>query len=187
MLDLAKIESGHADWRTETVSLQDVIEQAVTATGQLIEERGIQVRLALPAQPATVCGDRDRLIQVLVNLLSNAAKFAPQGTGQLEIRLRPATGLETVPGDTPAWRVCVTDNGPGIPEAQQDLVFEKFRQAPVNGARPAGTGLGLPISRQIIDHLGGRLWAENAPRQGANLCFELPAARAETLELHPSR
>jgi Na+/proline symporter/nitrogen-specific signal transduction histidine kinase len=178
VLDLAKIESGYADWRSEAVTLQNVIEQAVAAVGQLIEDRGIQVRLDLPAQPAIVWGDRDRLIQVLVNLLSNAAKFTPQGDGRLEIALFHANGREAVTH----WRVCVTDNGPGIPESELDLIFEKFRQTPVNGAKPAGTGLGLPISRQIIDHLGGRIWAENAPQKGANLCFELPAHPAEPFD-----
>ncbi|MBK5963112.1 histidine kinase [Thiocystis minor] len=174
VLDLAKIESGHADWRTEAVTLQEVIEQAVTATGQLVEDRGIQVRLDLPAQPALVWGDRDRLIQVLVNLLSNAAKFAPAGSGELGVKLSQSMARGTDPGDPP-WRVCVSDNGPGIPPAELELVFEKFRQATIDGAKPAGTGLGLPISRQIVENLGGHIWAENAPQKGANLCFELPA------------
>ena len=171
VLDLAKIESGHADWRTEAVSLQEVIEQAVASTAQLIRDRGIQVQLDVPPQQAVVWGDRDRLQQVMVNLLSNAAKFAPAADGRLEIRLLPA---ET------RWRVCVCDNGPGIPEAELERVFEKFRQAKIDGDKPAGTGLGLPISRQIIENLGGRIWAENLPRKGANLCFELPAHSADT-------
>jgi Na+/proline symporter/nitrogen-specific signal transduction histidine kinase len=171
VLDLAKIESGHADWRNEAIPLQTVIEQAVAATGQLIEDRGIQVTLVLDPRPALVWGDRDRLVQVLVNLLSNAAKFAPPKNGRLGIRLDRRD---------PCWRVCVSDNGPGIPEAELELVFEKFRQTSIGGVKPAGTGLGLPISRQIINNLGGRIWAENPPQKGANLCFELPAHHADT-------
>ncbi|TCT21536.1 sensor histidine kinase [Thiobaca trueperi] len=189
VLDLAKIESGHADWLTEAVSLQGVIEQAVSATGQLIKDRGIQLSLALHPQPAVVWGDRDRLVQVLVNLLSNAAKFAPTDTGRLEIRLFPAPPPATDPASEPEtapvvahWRVCVTDNGPGIPEGELDLVFEKFRQSAIGGAKPAGTGLGLPISRQIIDNLGGRIWAENTPQKGATLCFDLPAHPADSID-----
>ncbi len=102
VLDLAKIESGHADWRTEAVTLQDVIEQAVTATGQLIKDRGIQLQLDLPPRPAVVWGDRDRLVQVLVNLLSNAIKFAPQEVGQLEIRLLPRARARQPPRTTPS-------------------------------------------------------------------------------------
>ncbi|MBK1717145.1 histidine kinase [Thiocystis violacea] len=176
VLDLAKIESGHADWRTEAVTLQTVIEQAVSATEQLIEERGIALEIDLDPRPAIVWGDRDRLVQVLVNLLSNAAKFAPADTGRIGIGLH---GVEA------GWRVRVSDNGPGIPETELELVFEKFRQTSIGGVKPAGTGLGLPISRQIIDNLGGRIWAENPPQKGANLCFELPAHHSDTLDRRP--
>ena len=166
VLDLAKIESGHADWRTEVVQLQNVIHQAVSATEQYVEERGCRVHLELPGESAMVWGDRDRIVQVLVNLLSNAAKFAPTGSGEVWIGLSRADA---------AWRVCVEDNGHGIPESDLELVFEKFHQTARGGAKPGGTGLGLPISRRIIDNLGGRIWAESTPGKGATLCFELPA------------
>ena len=166
VLDLAKIESGHADWRTETVELQGVIAQAIETTGQLMRDRTIQVQLDLEPRPAIVRGDRDRLIQVLVNLLSNAAKFTPREQGRISIAL---TRRES------NWRLSVSDNGPGIPQPELEVVFEKFRQSTVAGAKPPGTGLGLPISRQIIENLGGRIWAEDTHRKGANLCFEIPA------------
>ena len=172
VLDLAKIESGHADWRTEAVELQTVIEQAVAATESYLEERGCQVERALPEDSALVWGDRDRVVQVLVNLLSNAAKFSPTGAGEVRITLSLVTG---------AWRVCVADNGPGIPPEDLERVFEKFHQSTRGGAKPGGTGLGLPISRQIIDNLGGHIWAESPAGKGATLCFELPAHPA-----HPS-
>ncbi|MEY6433283.1 sensor histidine kinase [Thioalkalicoccus limnaeus] len=176
VLDLAKIESGHADWRTETVVLQQVIDQAVASTGQLIEGRGIRIEREEPAQPATVWGDRDRLVQVLVNLLSNAVKFAPPDQGQVRVTLGPVAG---------AWRVCVSDNGPGIPEPEREVVFEKFRQVASGGEKPLGTGLGLPISRQIIDHLSGRLWVADEAEKGATLCFELPAHMLDESEHRP--
>ncbi|MBK1731208.1 sensor histidine kinase [Thiococcus pfennigii] len=172
VLDLAKIESGHVDWRTEVVSLQAVIDQALAATGRLVAERGIEVRQDVPAAPALVWADRDRLVQVLVNLLSNAAKFAPPAAGRVGIRLVAAG---------PGWRLCVSDNGPGIPEADRGLVFEKFRQS-ASGGKPLGTGLGLPISRQIVEHLGGRLWVAGGTGKGATLCFELPAHRPAQAE-----
>ena len=170
VLDLAKIESGHADWLIEPVDLKEVIEQSVSATGQLIQERGAELAVAVdpgPAPGATlVLADRDRLVQVLVNLLSNAAKFVPTAGGRVEVRL-------TRLGD---WlRVCVADNGRGIPAADLSLVFEKFRQAAGGGEKPIGTGLGLPISRQIVENFGGRIWAEAGTPRGATLCFELPA------------
>jgi Na+/proline symporter/nitrogen-specific signal transduction histidine kinase len=165
VLDLAKIESGHADWRVEPVRLQEVIDQAVAATSQLFAERGTRVTVDLWGQVATVRADRDRLVQVMLNLLSNAAKFAPLGNGRVEVRLAPKTH---------GWRVCVTDNGRGIPEADLALVFEKFRQASSGGEKPIGTGLGLPICRQIVETFGGRIWAEGGREIGATLCFELP-------------
>lgn len=165
VLDLAKLESGHADWRIEQVRLQAVIEQAVAATSQLLTDRGARVTLDLWARPAVVWADRDRLVQVMLNLLSNAAKFAPPGNGRVEVRLTPTAGT---------WRVCVSDNGPGIPPSDLELVFEKFRQAASGGEKPIGTGLGLPICRQIVETFGGRIWAEGGRQIGATLCFELP-------------
>ncbi len=172
VLDLAKIESGHADWLIEQVDLHAVIMQSAAATGQLIEGRGARLVLDLGAAacPAWVQADRDRLVQVLVNLLSNAAKFAPAENGCVEVRL---SRLER------RWLVGVADNGPGIPAAELDLVFEKFRQASSSGEKPIGTGLGLPISRQIVERFGGRIWAESGSSKGATLCFELPAAEPE--------
>ena len=181
VLDLAKIESGHADWQVEQVALQDVIEQAVAATGQLLEKRGIRLEQQLPAEPVCVRADRDRLVQVLVNLLSNAAKFAPEKDGLVRLVLtRQPTQAH----------LCIADNGPGIAEDELELVFEKFHQVAGGGGKPSGTGLGLPISRRIVEHLGGRIWAEARARadaagdpetsrdKGATLCFTLPLVQA---------
>ncbi len=165
VLDLAKIESGHADWQTEEVELGEVIRQAVTATEQLFLKQGVAVLCDLPDAQAILRADRDRLVQVMVNLLSNAAKFAPEGSGEVTVLLRI--------GETD-FQVSVTDNGPGIPEKDLPLVFEKFRQSSGGQEKPVGTGLGLPISRQIIEHFGGSLWAESPPRKGATLFFKLP-------------
>jgi signal transduction histidine kinase len=101
----------------------------------------------------------------MLNLLSNAVKFAPPQGGQVQVRLIPSP---------PFWRVCVADNGRGIPERDLELVFEKFRQGASGGEKPIGTGLGLPICRQIVAHFGGRIWAQAGSAIGATLCFELP-------------
>jgi signal transduction histidine kinase len=107
---------------------------------------------------------------VLINLLSNAAKFVAEGEGRVVVELRQVAG---------AVRVEVSDNGPGIALEDQRIIFEKFRQAgDTMTEKPQGTGLGLPISRQIIDHLGGRLWVESTPGAGATFGFELPVAQA---------
>ncbi len=165
VLDMAKIESGHAEWHTEEVDLCALVQQAVVTTAEMFKERQTQVSLSLPDQPVRLLGDPDRLMQVMLNLLSNAAKFVPVPGGRVGVSLsRDDVGVT----------VRVTDNGPGVSAAQQALIFEKFRQGGDAANRPQGTGLGLPISRQIVAHFGGRLWLESDPGQGAAFCFTLP-------------
>ena len=101
----------------------------------------------------------------MLNLLSNAAKFVPTPGGRIELRLQRR-------GD--CARVTVQDNGPGVPLADQQRVFERFRQSSDGQGRLRGTGLGLPISRQIIEHFGGSLWLHSEPGQGACFGFDLP-------------
>ena len=165
VLDLAKIESGHADWRTEDVDLVDLIGQATESTEQLCSEHGAQVNAELPQMACVVSGDRDRLMQVLVNLLSNAVKFTPQGEGRIQLVLVD---------EGPAFRVSVSDNGSGIDPGDQASIFDRFRQGGGGAQKPVGTGLGLPISRRIIEHLGGRIWVESEPPNGATFIFRLP-------------
>jgi signal transduction histidine kinase len=113
-----------------------------------------------------VLGDRDRLTQVLINLLSNAHKFVAPGSGRVEIAVRRVGDLV---------RVEVTDNGPGVPPEERETIFEKFRQGgSVLTDKPRGTGLGLPISRQIVEYFGGRLWLEGNPDGGSIFIFTLP-------------
>jgi signal transduction histidine kinase len=114
----------------------------------------------------SIIGDRDRLIQVVINLVSNALKFTPTGTITCAAGLDPA-GRSVV--------VSVADTGIGIAPADQARVFEQFGQA--GGARtdgPRGTGLGLPICREIVEHHGGRLWLESEPGRGSTFSFSLP-------------
>jgi len=130
------------------------------------------VQLAKPAGGVPLLrADPDRLLQVLINLLSNAAMFVPAAGGHVDLRLLQREGELTVE---------VQDNGPGVPPAQQALVFEKFRQGGDGRNRPQGTGLGLPISRKIVEHFGGRLWLRSAPGEGACFGFDLPYKNTET-------
>jgi signal transduction histidine kinase len=165
VLDMAKIESGHAEWHTEEVDLCALVKQAVVTTSELFRERQTQVSVTLPEQAQRLWADPDRLTQVMLNLLSNAAKFVPVPGGRVGVSLSR---------DDAGVTVRVTDNGPGVPVDQQALVFERFRQGGDTANRPQGTGLGLPISRQIVEHFGGRLWLESEPGQGAAFCFSLP-------------
>jgi len=166
MLDMAKIESGNAEWRSSLLDLNEVAAEAVEATGQLFREAGVTITLQRGAPRPLVLADRDRLIQVLINLLSNAVKFCPPGQGAVEVRSSVAGGQV---------RLDVRDNGPGIPAADHETIFEKFRQGgDTLTAKPRGTGLGLPISRRIVEHFGGRLWVESEPGRGATFSFVLP-------------
>jgi Na+/proline symporter/nitrogen-specific signal transduction histidine kinase len=165
VLDMAKIESGNAQWHNTDIDMAALLVQAKEATSALFHDRGAAVHLHLPERPVVVRADADRLTQVMLNLLSNAAKFMPAVAGRVDISLTTAPGLV---------QVAVQDNGPGVPESQRGLVFEKFRQGGDAANRPQGTGLGLPISRQIIAHFGGALQLEAAAGGGACFTFTLP-------------
>ncbi|MBL8437754.1 MAG: histidine kinase [Zoogloeaceae bacterium] len=165
VLDMAKIESGHVEWQNAEVDLREVITQAVDSVSQMLKDRGQDVHVVVPDTVPILWADRDRLVQVVLNLLSNGSKFAPKETGVLDVRM--TANEEHV-------RVDVTDNGPGIAEAEQGLIFEKFRQGGDIRDKPQGTGLGLPISRQIVEHFGGRLWVTSQVGAGATFSFELP-------------
>jgi len=178
VLDMAKIESGNAEWHTADVDLREIIEESIAATSSLFADKQVALDMALAGEVPMVRADRDRLIQVMLNLLSNAVKFCKEGAGRVTVRLG-------VDGST--VRVDVADNGPGISEADQHTIFEKFRQVgDTMTAKPQGTGLGLPISRQIIEHFGGRLWVKSGTGQGATFSFSLPMNR-EANEHHEER
>jgi signal transduction histidine kinase len=171
MLDLAKIESGRAEWGAESVDLKDVVREAVESTGGLYREKGVALAVdPLPDVPPVIA-DRDRLMQVMLNLLSNAVKFSSAGTGRVRVALRR---------EADALRVDVSDNGPGIAPADHEKIFEKFRQGGETLTdRPPGTGLGLPISRRIVRQFGGELWVESSPGAGATFSFTVPLRGAE--------
>jgi signal transduction histidine kinase len=172
VLALAKLESGAVEWQLAALALRPLLEEALDATAGLYAEKGIRVTADLPPDLPPAWADRDQVMQVLVNLLSNARKFCAAEAGQVSVRAR----------FTGQWLLVeVSDNGPGISSADQEIIFDKFRQAGGQGGdRPPGTGLGLPISAQIIAHLGGQLWVESEPGEGATFAFSLPPAGTET-------
>ena len=172
VLDLSKIESGRVQWDIAEVDLAEVVEESATATAQLLADRKAKLQVRVPKELPSVPADRDRVKQVLLNLLSNAAKFCDDERGQVAVELAIEDG---------AVRVDVRDNGPGIDPEDQEVIFDRFRQGGQTVTeRPPGTGLGLPISREIIRQLGGELWVESAPGEGSTFSFVLP--RAGTVE-----
>ncbi len=165
VLDLAKIESGHAEWHPGAVDMAALIRRAAASMAELLREQGTALRLDLAEPVPALQADADRLMQVLLNLLGNAAKFVPRPGGEIRLRLRH---------DAQGLTVTVADNGPGVPPAHRAHVFDKFHQAGDASNRSAGTGLGLPISRQIVEHHGGRIALDNQATQGAVFSVWLP-------------
>ncbi|WP_434985811.1 ATP-binding protein [Vreelandella zhaodongensis] len=172
ILDLARLESGRLTLNPTPLDLSALARQSVDAVARLHEDRGIALDVSIEAEPAMVVGDQDRLEQVIINLLDNASKFADRDHPKMRLTLYRKRRH---------FRLSVEDNGPGISAEERERVFEKFHQIQQSGetprGRPKGSGLGLPISRGIIAHLGGRLWVEDAKTLGgACLTLELPAA-----------
>lgn len=167
ILDLAKLESGQAEWMTGKVDIAEVVRESVNSLEKLFHDKQVVVATDLPEDgAAVVLADRDRLMQVMINLLSNAVKFVPAGEGQVRVTVRT---------EDAEVRVEVADNGPGLAPGDRDVIFEKFRQGGnALTDKPQGTGLGLPISRQIVEYFGGRLWVESQPGQGATFVFTVP-------------
>lgn len=166
ILDMAKLESGHAEWTTSEIDICQVVRETLDSLGQLYREKGVALDSELPNTPLIVHADRDRLTQVMVNLLSNAVKFVPNDTGVVRVK---------VSANEQHVQVEVIDNGPGLTEGECNVIFDKFRQGGnAMTDKPKGTGLGLPISRQIVEFFGGRLWVESQPSIGANFIFTVP-------------
>ena len=175
VLDLSKIESGNAEWHSSEIDMREVVDDAVAAVSQMFKENGVQLEVNVPRALPSIVADRDRLMQVMLNLLSNAAKFCKRPGGKVSIALARQDGF---------LRVDVTDNGIGISDSDQEMIFEKFRQVgDTLTNRPQGTGLGLPICRQIINHFGGRLWVQSRPGEGATFSFTLPFNPAQAQSL----
>lgn len=171
ILDLTKIEAGKLTWHITNLSIPEIIRTSVTNMQSLAENRSLLITTDLDPALPLLYGDRDRLVQVVTNILSNAVKFTPPG-GNIRIAAR----LTEKP--KPQISVAVTDTGVGIAAADLELIFEKFRRAgDVLTNNTEGTGLGLAISRQIVEYHGGTIWASSAPGKGSTFTFTLPLDR----------
>jgi signal transduction histidine kinase len=169
ILDLAKMEAGKTEWHMANIDPRPVIEQALAATKGLVRKHGnVQLVTSIEPDLPVVHVDPDRLMQVVVNLVSNAVKFSDRAAGRVWLVARR---------ENSALRVDVRDYGIGIDKKDHERIFERFQQAGNKLTdKPAGTGLGLPISREIIRHFNGELWVESESGKGATFSFRIPAA-----------
>ena len=168
VLDITKIEAGQVDWHEEALDLADLMSTSIRSFQSLGEEKELRLELLPPGAALYVRVDRDRVLQVLANLLGNAIKFTPAGSITLSAGKRDGMAY-----------VQVQDTGIGIPAVHHERIFEKFHQVgDTLTDKPAGTGLGLCICRDIVEHHGGRIWVESDPGQGSRFTFTLPLAEA---------
>jgi signal transduction histidine kinase len=164
LLDLARIEAGREEVQVTRFRLDTLIQETLDTLKPLAEERGVALAAREPP-PIMIRADRDKISRVLINLVHNGIKFTPAG-GRVEIRAS---------GDTRSVRLAVEDSGVGIPAGEIERVFDKFHQLKLGRETAAGgTGLGLPISRQLVEMHGGRLTAESAQGRGSTFTVELP-------------
>jgi PAS domain S-box-containing protein len=169
LLDVQKLESERPSLRVEPNQLLPVLEAGLKSERPHAAAGGILLSIVDEAPGATVLADRDRLVQVTTNLLSNAIRYSPRGA---EVRIRLSRRGRDV-------RVSVVDRGPGVPEEFRARLFQKFSQADASDARrKTGTGLGLAICKTILANLGGTIGYEPTPDGGATFHFELPDLRA---------
>lgn len=169
ILDVEKMESGKLVLDLSPLDLRDIAARSIDGVRGYADQMGVTLSLG-DGDPAPVRGDTDRLIQVVTNLLSNAAKFSASG-GEVTVTVNPEARIA---------RLSVMDRGPGIPEEFRARIFGKFAQADSTDTRAkGGTGLGLAIAREIAERHGGRLWFESAEGEGATFHLDLPLDRPE--------
>lgn len=178
LLDFEKLASGEFAIQTQRQPLAALIEQSIDANRAYATQYGVTLRLIGSPPTVDVDVDGNRLLQVLANLISNAAKFSPAGASvELSVDVR-VSGV----------RVEVRDHGRGIPESFRDRVFQKFSQADGSDRRErGGTGLGLAISKALIERMHGRIGFDSEPGSGSTFWFELPSVPALTPQPTPAR
>jgi PAS domain S-box-containing protein len=170
LLDVSRLESGQPVADQKAVNTMDLIQNAVRDVTPVTSGRHQVLLSDLPAELPPIWVDEDMARRVLINLMENASKFSPAG-GTIEVGARVENNMIHM------W---VNDNGPGIPQAEQDHIFDKFIRLHGNN-RPGGLGIGLAFCRLAVVGHGGQIWVESNPGQGAAFHFTFPAATREQL------
>jgi len=168
VLDLSKVEAGQVELEVGPFSLRQALERGVVMVREQATEEGVHVELSAGPEVDVVQGDERRIKQVIFNLLSNAVKFTPAG-GEVDVRAIRVNG---------EVRVSVADTGPGIAPGDHERIFEEFQQTDAGLERLEGTGLGLALSKRLVELHGGRIWLESELGKGSTFVFTLPARSA---------
>ena len=168
VLDLSKVEAGQVELEVASFSLREALERGVVMVREPATKHGVRLSLELAPGIDLVEGDERRLRQVIFNLLSNAVKFTPEG-GSIVVASAQVDG---------EVRVSVTDTGPGIAAEDRERIFEEFMQTDVGVQQSEGTGLGLALSKRLVELHGGRIWVESEPGHGSRFVFTLPDEKA---------
>lgn len=164
VLDIAKIDAGKIEWADEPVDILGVFDKALEPLLQIIQNKGLILNKEIIGSEFIIRGDRNRLIQAISNIINNAIKFTDHGNITYKIK-----------NDTREIRCEVSDSGIGIPSNMLDSIFERFKQmGNILNDKPKGVGLGLPISKLIIEHHGGRIWTERKEGVGSTFIFTIP-------------
>jgi two-component system sensor histidine kinase GlrK len=208
LLDLSRIEAGVMEYRIESCDLTELLRTGLAEFEVQFQEKNLRLEVQAPEQPVPIACDGDRILQVIGNVLGNAWKVSPEGS-VVVVRLRslaepprnaPSVARDgsgpTPPGERGYALISIADSGPGIPDAEKELIFEKFRQvraAPSQErSRPAtklagrGVGLGLAIARTIMTAHRGAIWVEDNPAGGSVFQILLPAGTASVTQHAPT-
>jgi signal transduction histidine kinase len=198
LLDLSRIEAGRVELHRTALSVSDLLQEVVEGMRPMAAQKGVELAVLPPSSPRLAFADRDKVQQVLINLVGNAVKFTPPG-GRIGISaealpsnaeggMRKAELVETTTAANTAsldedrdWiEFCVEDTGEGIPPEELDAIFDKFHQVRRDGqGKTQGTGLGLAIAKSLIELHGGQIRVESKVGQGSRFVFTLPAIEAQ--------
>ena len=172
ILDISQIEAGRVRLNFEPSDIIEVVQSSVSSVKPQAQKKGITLDVQLPKEPVNAACDRDRLRQVVVNLLANAVKFTPTN-GKITVILTPVAAQDDL--GKKGYRISVEDSGIGIPKDQQEKIFQSFYQVDSSSTREfGGAGLGLAIVKSFVEGHGGVVKVVSAPGQGARFIAVLP-------------
>lgn len=167
LLDISRLEAGKFKLNMTEIDIEELITQVITLTNPIIRNKSLQVILSIREPLPKIMADRDKIMQVIINLVSNAIKFTQRGCIVCTARVVKENII-----------VCISDTGVGIREEDKKFIFEKFSQVgDMLTNKPRGTGLGLAICKHIIEEHGGEIWVESETQKGTDFSFMIPISR----------